>query len=123
MTCRYRLSVLATEPTPLQTHDKEASIELVFFGNLAEEIIGAPVHTILASQEMPNLLPPRITALYGRQLELRISVSRASFQRLDISYQVDGIIGAVNVPANLPAIMEPRTCCFLRNLLFCLTLH
>ena len=37
-------------------------------------------------------LTTRITAFYGRQFELRVSVSTISLQRIGIIYQVDAVL-------------------------------
>lgn len=48
-------------------------------------------------------LSARITALYGRQFELHVSVSAMSLQKIGIIYQVDTVIGTadmVHLPSN-----------------------
>lgn len=88
------------EPT---NGEEPASIQLVFFGPTAEELIGVPADSLICAHgNQTNFLPARITNLYGRQLELRISVSPRSLQRQDISYQVDSIIGVNNQPLQPP---------------------
>lgn len=76
-------------------------IEMVFFGPRAEEIIGCPADTLIGNAHgSGTYIPTRITALYGKYYELRVSVSSMSFQRNDITYQVDSIVG-------IPVITAP----------------
>ena len=66
----------------------------MLFGSIAEEIIGTPVDTLIAANEgMGAFLPTKITALYGKQYDLRVGVSSMSLQQVSITYQVDAIIG------------------------------
>lgn len=91
--CRYRLSVIAEDPAPPAEGNNEHSVELVFFGPTAEEIIGVPVAALIASKAgVGAFLPTRITSLYGKTFELRISVSPGSLQRINITYQVDTVL-------------------------------
>lgn len=54
-----------------------------------------PADALIAMDSPTNaFLPTRITALYGRQFELRVSVSAMSLQMIGIIYQVDTAIGA-----------------------------
>ncbi|KAL6897248.1 hypothetical protein ACP4OV_006944 [Aristida adscensionis] len=101
---RYCLALLAVDPAP-PPNEEEKSIELVFFGPLAEEIIGAPPTALIAySGGADGFIPPPIIRLYGRQYEVRLSVSPSSFIRTNISYQVDGIIGVPAVPPAAAAV-------------------
>lgn len=95
--------MLARDPVELADEEEPASIQLVFFGPIAEELIGVPVDTLISAHgNQSAFLPTRITSLYGRQFELCISVSPRSLQRQDISYQVDTILGVINQPVQLP---------------------
>jgi hypothetical protein len=82
------------------------TIELVFFGPIAEEVVGMPVHALIAMDGPSSaFLPTRITALYGRQFELRVSVSPMSLRRIGIIYQVDTILASGDISSlhqNLP---------------------
>ena len=99
--CRYRLSIIATDPIPPAEQQSERTLQLVFFGSIAEEIIGCPVDALIAANKgMGVFLPTKITALYGRHYDLRISVSSMSLQQINITYQVDAIIGIGNIPAS-----------------------
>ncbi|XP_066308314.1 replication protein A 70 kDa DNA-binding subunit D-like [Miscanthus floridulus] len=90
---RYRLSIVAVDPAASANTNATPTIELVFFGPIAEEIIGMPVDALIALDGPSNaFLPTRITALYGRQFELRVSVSPMSLQRIGIIYQVDTVL-------------------------------
>lgn len=74
---------------------------MVFFGPRAEEIIGCPVDALIGTAHgTGTYIPTRITALYGKHYELRVSVSSMSFQRNDITYRVDSIVG-------IPVITAP----------------
>lgn len=74
--------MLAQHPVEPGDGQQPASIQLVFFGPIAEEIIGTPVETLISTHgNQTTFLPTRITNLYGRQFELRISVSPRSLQR------------------------------------------
>jgi hypothetical protein len=44
----------------------------------------------------------KIIAIYGKQYELRVSISSMSLQHINITYQVDAIIGMGNIPASTP---------------------
>ncbi|CAL5049621.1 unnamed protein product [Urochloa decumbens] len=105
---RYRLPIIVTDPIPLQSQQQEPTVELVFFGTIAQEIVGVPVDSLIASEGGTGaFLPTRITSLYGRQFELCISPSQGSLQRTNITYQVDKIVGTASVPLPLPAAAEP----------------
>jgi len=81
----------------------ERTIQLVFFGSIAQEIIDTPVGTLIAANEGVGIfLPTKITAIYGKQYELRVSISSMSLQHINITYQVDAIIGMGNIPASTP---------------------
>ncbi|KAK3136357.1 hypothetical protein QOZ80_5BG0432570 [Eleusine coracana subsp. coracana] len=103
---RYRLPVMVVDPDLPPTTSNVPSVEVVFFGPTTEEIIGAPVDTLIASSSgVGAFLPTKITALYGKVYELRVSVSPGSLQRINITYQVDGVIGLAR-PALAP--VQPR---------------
>ena len=75
----------------------------MFFGSIAQEIIDTPVGTLIAANEGVGIfLPTKITAIYGKQYELRVSISSMSLQHINITYQVDAIIGMGNIPASTP---------------------
>jgi hypothetical protein len=38
----------------------------MFFGSIAQEIIGTPVDTLIANEGLGIFLPTKITALYGK---------------------------------------------------------
>lgn len=108
---RYSISMRAEDPVPPTDEHEAASIQLVFFGPIAEEIIGVPVETLISTHgSQTAFLPARITSLYGRQFELRISVSPRSLQRQDISYQVDAILGVTNQLIDLPIPKATGSC-------------
>ncbi|CAD6266111.1 unnamed protein product [Miscanthus lutarioriparius] len=89
----YRLSIVAVDPAASANTDATPTIELVFFGPIAEEIIGMPVDALIAMDGPSSaFLPTRIPALYGRQFELRVSASPMSLQRIGIIYQVDTVL-------------------------------
>ncbi|KAL6845708.1 hypothetical protein ACP4OV_024531 [Aristida adscensionis] len=99
---RYRLVVLAADPYP-PSEDEGRVIEFVFFSPTAEEVIGVPVHTLLATlggDAAP--LPPEIARLCGRELKLRVSVSLLSLQQ-DFSFQVDSIVSVARPHGHLGA--------------------
>lgn len=97
--CRYRLSIIATDPAIHPQEQDAKTIELVLFGSIAEELIGTPAGTLIASNGgVGTFLPTRITALYGKQYELRVSISSISLQRINIIYQVDAIVGTGTAP-------------------------
>ncbi|CAL5085458.1 unnamed protein product [Urochloa decumbens] len=105
---RYRLPIIVTDPIPPQSQQQESTVELVFFGSIAQEIVGVPVDNLIASEGGTGaFLPPPITSLYERQFELCISPSQGSLQRTNITYQVDNIVSAASVPLALPATAEP----------------
>jgi len=95
------------------------TIELVFFGPIAEEIIGMPVDALIAMDGPSSaFLPTRITALYGRQFELRVSVSPMSLQRIGIIYQVDTVLATGDTSSlhqnpQLPGCLIFPFCIFL----------
>ncbi|CAL4930979.1 unnamed protein product [Urochloa decumbens] len=96
---RYRLAVIVADPTLAIQEQDVKTIELVLFGSTAQEIIGTPVNDLIASSGgLGEFLPPHIRALYGKQYELRISVSSISFQSTSITYQVDTVLGIGNTP-------------------------
>lgn len=100
---RYSVAMTAKDPMEPTNGEEPASIQLVFFGPTAKELIGVPVDSLICAHgNQTNFHPARITNLYGRQLELRISVSPRSLQRKDISYWVDSIIGVNNQPLQPP---------------------
>jgi len=66
---RYRLSIIATDPNPPAEQQSERTIQLVFFGSTAQEIIGTPVDTLIAAnQGVGMFLPRKITALYEKAI-------------------------------------------------------
>jgi len=97
---RYRLSINATDPNPPAEQQSERTIQLVFFGSTAQEIIGTPVDTLIATnQGVGMFLPRKITALYEKQYDLCVSVSSMSLQQVNITYQVDAIVGVGTISA------------------------
>ncbi|CAL4932136.1 unnamed protein product [Urochloa decumbens] len=105
---RYRLPIIVTDPIPPQGQQKESTVELVFFGSIAQEIVGVPINSLIATEGGTGaFLPTRITSLYGRQFELCIGPSQGSLQRTSITYQVDSIVGTASVPVPLPTAAEP----------------
>jgi len=84
-------------------------VEMVFFGPRAEEIIGCPLDALINDDiGVGAFIPLRIAMLYGKQFELRVSVSSMSLQSASITYQVDAIIGIPDMPAPLPASVHER---------------
>ena len=101
--CRYSLPIIATNLVAPREQQNERTIQLVFFGSIAQEIIDTPVGTLIATNEGVGIfLPTKITAIYGKQYELRVSISSMSLQHINITYQVDAIIGMGNIPASTP---------------------
>jgi len=101
--CRYSLPIIATDLVAPREQQNERTIQLVFFGSIAQEIIDTPVGTLIAANEGVGIfLPTKITAIYGKQYELRVSISSMSLQHINITYQVDAIIGMGNIPASTP---------------------
>lgn len=99
---RYRVPLIATDPAlPLQ--EESNTVELVLFGNLAEELIGVPVNVLIFSGGgIGAFLPKPITALFGKQFEVRVSVSPLSMSLDRIIYQVDKVLGVVSAPSLPP---------------------
>ena len=65
--------------------------------------------TIIASGAgVGAFLPKRITALYGKEYEVRVSVSPISMRKTQISYQVDRIIGVINTAPVEVALAQHR---------------
>ena len=101
------------DPALPTCNEELPTVELVFFGPTAEEVIGTPADALIATQaSVGDFLPTKITLLYGRQYELRVSMSPGSLQRSMIAFQVDSVIGAVDasaMPPPLPvgAVMPP----------------
>ncbi|WVZ59158.1 hypothetical protein U9M48_009350, partial [Paspalum notatum var. saurae] len=99
---KYRLGLLAIDPTRDISDDKAPTIEITFFGPKAEEMIGVPVNTLIASNSgNTTSTPERIAALYGRQFKLQISVSRASFREKRVIYQVHSIEALPDLTAHI----------------------
>ncbi|XP_039820202.1 uncharacterized protein LOC120682390 isoform X1 [Panicum virgatum] len=100
---RYSLPIIATDLVAPREQQNERTIQLVFFGSIAQEIIDTPVGTLIAANEGVGIfLPTKITAIYGKQYELRVSISSMSLQHINITYQVDAIIGMGSIPASTP---------------------
>ena len=101
--CRYSLPIIATDLVARREQQNERTIQLVFFGSIAQEIIDTPVGTLIAANEGVGIfLPTKITAIYGKQYELHVSISSMSLQHINITYQVDTIIGMGSIPASTP---------------------
>lgn len=109
--------MLATDPGDVTDDKDTGSVQLVFFGLIAEELIGVPADALISAHgNQAAFLPARITSLYGRHFELCVSVSPRSLQRQDISFQVDTILGVINQPLQLP--LKPTTGIYLIQTLF-----
>ncbi|KAG2546392.1 hypothetical protein PVAP13_9KG030199 [Panicum virgatum] len=108
---RYRLSIIATDPNPPAEQQSERTIQLVFFGSTAQEIIGTPVDTLIATnQGVGMFLPRKITTLYEKKYDLRVSVSSMSLQQVNITYQVDAIVGVGTISAPTLPLLHSRQC-------------
>jgi hypothetical protein len=75
-TYRYWLAVIAVHPANSLNYSNVP--DLLFFGSIVEEIVGMPDALIAMDGPTSAFLPTRITAFYGRQFELRVSVSAIS---------------------------------------------
>lgn len=75
---RYRLSLLVTDPADSPNdHD------------LPTEIVGYPVDTLVnTGGGFGSLIPTRITALYGKQFKIRLSVSSHLSKRQKIAIKL-----------------------------------
>uniref|UniRef100_A0A0E0KZ84 Replication protein A OB domain-containing protein n=1 Tax=Oryza punctata TaxID=4537 RepID=A0A0E0KZ84_ORYPU len=88
--------------------DHPITANFTFFGPVAEELIGIPPLTLVASvQGQRDLVPTEIARLYGRQLTVRVSASRRSLQMFKISYQVESMTFLPSeVPYALPSLQN-----------------
>lgn len=78
---RYRVPIVAS--------GDGASVEMVFFGDIARDLIGKPVDVLLAeSCALVSAVPDEITGLVGRSYVVDLAVSRFSYRKDDISFQV-----------------------------------
>ncbi|CAO2172330.1 unnamed protein product [Urochloa humidicola] len=88
----YRISIIATDPQNFMEHDAP-TIQIVFFGNIGEELTGVPAIHLAAIYEGNNVsVPSEIARLYNHKFTLRISVPFSSIQRDNISFQVKSIV-------------------------------
>ncbi|KAG8084329.1 hypothetical protein GUJ93_ZPchr0010g8304 [Zizania palustris] len=88
---RYRLSIHGVCPSDLK-NDDATNADFVFFGQIAEELIGIPALTLVASvQGHHDLVPIEITRLYGREMIVKVSASRRSLQMHRVSYQIESM--------------------------------
>lgn len=111
---RYRVSVVATDPTTAHSTENAATVELVFFGPRAEEIVGTPVDALIRSDAgIGGFLPRALTNLYGRCFQLHLSVSPLCLQSPNIIYQVDSIVGVANLPPPTPTLL--RNCVYIES--------
>uniref|UniRef100_A0A0E0D5H2 DUF1618 domain-containing protein n=1 Tax=Oryza meridionalis TaxID=40149 RepID=A0A0E0D5H2_9ORYZ len=104
----YRLAIHGVDPSDLKK-DHPITANFTFFGPVAEELIGIPPLTLVASvQGRRDLVPTEIARLYGRQLIVRVSASRRSLQMSRILYQVESMTFLPSeVPNALPIYMFP----------------
>lgn len=78
---RYKLMVAGA--------DKNASIELVFFGDTARDLIGKQEDVLLAESYASQLdVPSEISALVGRNYVVDVTLSRYCLRQENISFQV-----------------------------------
>ncbi|PNT63610.1 hypothetical protein BRADI_4g18320v3 [Brachypodium distachyon] len=78
---RYKLIVVAAE--------KESTVEMVFFGDVARDLIGKPAIDLVAtSHETAFAVPKELLDLVGRKYIVDVAVSRYSFRMDHISFQV-----------------------------------
>jgi replication factor A1 len=62
---------------------------MVFFGDIARDLIGKPVDVLLSENcALLSAVPDEISGLIGRDYVVDVAVSRYSFQKDDISFQV-----------------------------------
>ncbi|XP_062202569.1 uncharacterized protein LOC133904933 [Phragmites australis] len=88
----YRISVIAIDPKNI-IEDNPPYIELVFFKDMAQELIGVPALDLAAlSTTSSEMIPSQITSLYNHKYTVTVSVPFSSLQRDNISYQVKSII-------------------------------
>ena len=104
------LPLIATDPAQPPEQDQQPAIELVLFGSVAQELIGESVDNLIASNSgLGTFLPKRITALYGKEYEVRLSVSPMSMRQEKITYQVERILGVINTAPHQVHPAEHRT--------------
>jgi replication factor A1 len=78
---RFRVPIIAS--------GDDSSVEMVFFGDIARDLVGKPVDVLLAESSSPlSVVPDEISALIGRTYVVDVVVSRFSFRSSDMSFQV-----------------------------------
>ena len=66
-----------------------ASVYMVFFGDVAQDLVGKPADVLLVENySLVSTIPSEISGLAGRKFVVDVTVSRCSFQAEDISFQV-----------------------------------
>ena len=105
---RYCLPMTVAEPGPLldATEDRP-TVNLVFFGEAAEQLVGSPLDHLLPPDTFPRDPPPaRVMSIQGTTVHARVSVSRRSLDDDDdavITFQVNRLL---NIS---PPIAHPTT--------------
>ncbi|KAL6659047.1 hypothetical protein ACP70R_003087 [Stipagrostis hirtigluma subsp. patula] len=105
----YCLTFLATDPAAPEEAEEHV-VELVCFGPTGEELTGVPAEVLVTvAAGARGGIPEHILRLYGRQYELRLSVSRGSLRRKNMAFKVDAILNALPPPAALQYIEAAGT--------------
>ncbi|TVU22263.1 hypothetical protein EJB05_31947 [Eragrostis curvula] len=87
----YCLSLLGVEPGALEDPNAP-NIDLVCFGQIAEQLIGAPVLALLGvGGNAGGFILPPITRCFGRQYQFRLSVPQTALGRDRPSFKIDAI--------------------------------
>ncbi|TVU36531.1 hypothetical protein EJB05_18468 [Eragrostis curvula] len=87
----YCLSLLGVEPGAIEDPNAP-NIDLVCFGQIAEQLIGAPVLALLGvGGNAGGFILPPITRCFGRQYQFRLSVPQTALGRDRPSFKIDAI--------------------------------
>ncbi|KAM0865940.1 hypothetical protein ACQ4PT_042946 [Festuca glaucescens] len=109
---RERCSCKSASPRfclPVVASGDGASVEMVFFGDVARDLVGKPAEVLVAENcSLISNVPAEIASLTGRSYVVDVSVSRYSFRTEDIRFQVlklypPGSSGFVGLEASLIA--------------------
>ncbi|XP_047043815.1 uncharacterized protein LOC124648024 [Lolium rigidum] len=89
---RERCSCKSASPRfclPLVASGDEVSVEMVFFGDVARDLVGKPAEVLVAENcSLISNVPAEIASLTGRSYAVDVCVSRYSFRAEDIGFRV-----------------------------------